>query len=125
MVLHAMGQRFSCSLWRRPWCLSPAAHEGVHPRAGRYVLKEAVACDKPIQEQASGRNIGPLGPNLKQSVPKGLHPREGPMLEQLVKDCILWKGPHVGKGEQCDVGVHSLDMVFKLSWICNKLVSSL
>ena len=54
---------------------------------------------------------------LEQSVPEGLHPWKGPMLEQfmkncslwegltlekLVEDCLPWEGPHAGAGEECE-----------------------
>ncbi|KAK4806915.1 hypothetical protein QYF61_012636 [Mycteria americana] len=56
---------------------------------------------------------------LEQSVPEGLHPVErthaGPVLEELQPvgrahvgeiceglDCLLWKGPHAGAGEECE-----------------------
>ena len=54
---------------------------------------------------------------LEQPVPEGLHPVEGPTLEQFMKncslwegltlekfmeDCLSWEGPHAGAGEECE-----------------------
>ncbi|KAK4824529.1 hypothetical protein QYF61_016109 [Mycteria americana] len=94
------------------------ARGGPHVGASGCALKEAAAHGDPIQEQAPGRSCGPRrrvhagacflagpvacgGPMREQFVPEGLYSVEGPMLEQLVKKCIPWEGPHTGVGEQC------------------------
>ncbi|KAK4824540.1 hypothetical protein QYF61_016144 [Mycteria americana] len=70
--------------------------------------------EDPTMEQAADRNRspwrGPLaeagflerpvadgGPMLEQSVPEGLYTLKGLMLEQLLKNCSLWKGPTLEK----------------------------
>jgi len=27
---------------------------------------------------------------------------EGPVLEQVMEDCVPWEGPHTGVGEECE-----------------------
>lgn len=124
-LLQAPEWKFFCNPWRRPGC-SPAAHEAdIHMAAhggprntmSGSVQKEAAAHGEPTQEQASGRNCSPWrgayggancltgitdyeGPILEQSLPERLYPWEEHILEQLMKDYVLWERPRAGAGEK-------------------------
>lgn len=55
---------------------------------------------------------------LEQSVPEGLHPMEGPMLEQ--KDCLLLEGPPCARGN-CEVSYPAEEPVVEA--MCDELPS--
>ncbi|GAB0178082.1 secretory carrier-associated membrane protein 1-like [Grus japonensis] len=95
----------------------PAAHGELHSGTGGHAVKEATACGEPVFEQTPGRSCGPRrgahtgagflpetvaygGPMQEQSIPEGLTPWKGCMLEQLVKDPTLEQGKSTGRKEQ-------------------------
>lgn len=64
-------------------------------------VEGAAACGEPASEQPPVTTCGPMergahrGPVLEE-----LQPREGPVLERFVQDCLQWEGPHAGAGKR-------------------------
>ncbi|GAB0183438.1 zinc finger and BTB domain-containing protein 5 [Grus japonensis] len=57
----------------------------------------------PRQSRFAGRTCDPVGdPRWSSLFLKVCTPWEGPTLEQLVEDCLLWEGPHTGAGAECE-----------------------
>ena len=91
---------------------------GLHTGASGCILKKAVILWRlhtaagswqelwpmersPHRSRFSGRSCDPVGdPHCSSSFLKGCTLRKGPMLENFVKDCLLWVEPHGGAEEE-------------------------
>jgi len=90
----------------------------VHGGAGTYLqpmedptleqVDEPKRCCDPVERPCYSRlSAGPVEPWRGAHTGAGLlaglvTPWEGPMLEKFMEDSVLWEGPHVGAGEECE-----------------------
>jgi len=79
----------------------PAPRGGPHTGAGGCALKEAAACGERMWSRLLAGAMAPgEEPHRSRFSGRNSSSWEGPTLAQLVKDCILWEGPHAGAGEE-------------------------
>jgi len=70
---------------------------GAHTGAGSWQDLWTHEEGSPHQSRFAGRTCDPVGdPHWSSLFLKGCSPWEGLTLEKLLKNCLLWEGPHAG-----------------------------
>jgi len=67
----------------------------------QIVVRQAVAM-RPMEVCRADLHLQPIADSTLEQFMKTCSPWEGPMLEKLVKDCLLWERAHTGAGAECE-----------------------